>query len=620
MDVQPSAAPPVVAVVVAKDPGEWFDEVLGALAAQDYPNISVLVIDAASAEPVAARVAAQIPDAYVRRLDDNPGYGPAANEALNLVEGAGFFCFMHDDVALEPATIRLLVEESYRSNAGVLGPKLVEWDDARRLLAVGMGVDKAGVQIPLVERGELDQEQHDAVRDVFMVPGACMLVRVDLFDALDGFDPEIPAYGEDLDLCWRAHVVGARVMVNPDTRARHRQAIAETQPEEDRARLLARHRLRTVMKSYGLLHLIRVLPQIAIITMATVISSLLTGHPGRARDAIGAWTWNLARLGDIRHRSKYLDHIRLVPDAEVRFLQTRGSAQVRSVLRRRASDERFAAAAAVGRSVADTLAAGPQRTALLAWAAVAAFLIVGGRELITGGVPAIGQLAPLPDSATDLFQTFTSGWRTIGLGTTEAAPTAFAGIAGAGIALFGQMGLLHTLLALLPMLIGLIGMWRLTAPIGSVRPRIASLVVYAAVPLPYNAISNGRWDGLVAYAALPWVLSHLAGASELAPYDARPPAPVVGERARTRCRRRARDGSGAVRARAGRDGGGLDPARVGARRRMARRIASVRGGAGRSRRRGRLASAVVGDGALARQRLVRVRRCRAGRRGHAVAR
>jgi GT2 family glycosyltransferase len=532
VDVQPQAAPPVVAVVVAKDPGEWFDEVLGALAAQDYPNISVLVIDTGSDEMVAGRVATHLPDAYVRRLDDNPGYGPAANEALNLVEGAGFFCFMHDDVALEPATIRLLVEESYRSNAGILGPKLVEWDDPRRLLAVGVGVDKAGVQVPLVERGELDQEQHDAVRDVFMVPGACMLVRVDLFDALDGFDPEIPAYGEDLDLCWRAHVVGARVMVNPDTRARHRQAIAETQPDEERSRLLARHRLRTVMKSYGLLHLIRVVPQIAVITMATVISSLLTGHPGRARDAIGAWTWNLARLGDIRHRSKYLDRIRLVPDAEVRFLQTRGSAQVRAVLRRRASDERFAAAAAVGRSVADTLAAGPQRTALLAWAAVVAFLIVGGRELITDGVPAIGQLAPLPDSATDLFQTFTSGWRTIGLGTTAAAPTAFAGIAFAGIALFGQMGLLHTLLALLPMLIGLIGMWRLTAPIGSVRPRIASLVVYAAVPLPYNAISNGRWDGLVAYAALPWVLSHLAGASELAPFDARPPrrwwASVIG--------------------------------------------------------------------------------------------
>ena len=34
-----------------------------------------------------------------------------------------------------------------------------------------MGADKTGAPSPYVERGELDQEQHDAVRDVFYVPG-----------------------------------------------------------------------------------------------------------------------------------------------------------------------------------------------------------------------------------------------------------------------------------------------------------------------------------------------------------------------------------------------------------------------------------------------------------------
>ncbi len=280
MEVQPQAAPPVVAVVVAQQPGPYFDELLTSLAGQDYPNLSVLVIDVATDENLAARVAAHLPAAYVRRLETDPGFGPAANEALRLVEGAGFFCFLHDDVALEPTTIRALVEEAFRSNAGIVGPKLVEWDDPRRLLAVGMGADKAGVLVSLVEPGELDQEQHDAVRDVFVVPSACMLVRVDLFDALDGFDPDIPKYGHALDLCWRAHVVGARVMVNPDTRVRHAETEEQGVRDDDRARLLARHRLRTVLTCYGVLNLIRVLPQIAILTMATTISSLLTGHPG----------------------------------------------------------------------------------------------------------------------------------------------------------------------------------------------------------------------------------------------------------------------------------------------------------------------------------------------------
>ncbi|MGI8793865.1 MAG: glycosyltransferase family A protein, partial [Acidimicrobiales bacterium] len=64
-----AGAPPVVAVVVTHDPGPWFEEVLSALGAQDYPDLSVLVIDADSAEDPTARVAATLPSAFVRRID-----------------------------------------------------------------------------------------------------------------------------------------------------------------------------------------------------------------------------------------------------------------------------------------------------------------------------------------------------------------------------------------------------------------------------------------------------------------------------------------------------------------------------------------------------------------------
>ena len=97
---------------------------------------------------------------------------------------------------------------------------------------VGLGVDRFGEVDPLVEPGEVDQEQHDAVRDVFALPSACLLVRADLFRALGGFDPAIAFYGDDVDLCWRAHLGGARVVVVPAARARHREQLvgAPTRP------------------------------------------------------------------------------------------------------------------------------------------------------------------------------------------------------------------------------------------------------------------------------------------------------------------------------------------------------------------------------------------------------
>ncbi len=64
----------------------------------------------------------------------------------------------------------------------------------RKLLQVGLSADKVGVITPLVERGELDQEQHDRVRDVFAIPGGCTLVRADLFASLGASTRPSPSW------------------------------------------------------------------------------------------------------------------------------------------------------------------------------------------------------------------------------------------------------------------------------------------------------------------------------------------------------------------------------------------------------------------------------------------
>jgi GT2 family glycosyltransferase len=51
------------------------------------------------------------------------GYTVAANAVLRLVDGeSGFFLMMRDDVVLDVGAVRQLVEEMYRSNAGIAGP------------------------------------------------------------------------------------------------------------------------------------------------------------------------------------------------------------------------------------------------------------------------------------------------------------------------------------------------------------------------------------------------------------------------------------------------------------------------------------------------------------------
>ena len=203
--------PPVRAIVVAHDPGDTFDETLQSLRDQDYAALSVTVVDVSqdaavadgASSEVAARVAAVMPDATVMVVPGNPGFGPAVNAAARMLAGkdrlaevdsatgpgpsvvaeageagdAAFLLICHDDVALAPDTVTLLVDEAVRRGAAVAGPKLVEWDNPGFLQCVGLSADRMGVPVPLVTAGEYDQGQHDAVAEVLAVPGACMLIR-----------------------------------------------------------------------------------------------------------------------------------------------------------------------------------------------------------------------------------------------------------------------------------------------------------------------------------------------------------------------------------------------------------------------------------------------------------
>ncbi len=344
-------APPVVAVVVAHDPGPWFEETLASLESQDYAELSVLVLDAAGAEDLKARVAAVLPSAYVRRFDENRGFGTTVNEVMAMVDGADYFLLCHDDVALFPDAVHLLVEEAFRSNAGIVSPKVVSWDDPERLVHVGMAVDKGGSVVDRVQPGEIDHGQHDAVRDVFVAPGGATLVRADLFEELGGFDTAIVAMGEDLDLCWRAQVVGARIIVAPDARVRHLEELAGGSRTLEQSlvggdgdggsthpvtlqELQRRHELLAVFKCYGPFHLVRVVPQILVLAVGEVIVAELAGNRARARAVVRAWRWNLGRLGTIRRQRKQLKGNRRLGDKEIRLLQVAGSARLSAYGRR----------------------------------------------------------------------------------------------------------------------------------------------------------------------------------------------------------------------------------------------------------------------------------------------
>jgi GT2 family glycosyltransferase len=510
----PEVLPPVVAVVVTDGAG-GLEATLGSLVSQEYPSLSTLVIDRGAAEDPTGRVAEIYPHAFVRRLTGPKSFTEACNVAFASVEGATFFLVCRDDVVLEPGAVRILIEEAFRSNAAIVGPKIVDLDQPEVLLEVGLAIDRYGVAFSGIEPGEVDQEQHDAVRDVFCVSDAAMLLRADLVAELGGFDPRAEPGAADLDMCWRALLIGARVVVAPDARVRRRPGRAGRR----RTRLASslrdanRSRIHVLTKCTAAAALVWVLPVAFALDVGEAIGLAGTRRFGRARALLGGWWSALREVRATLADRRPLQASRKIGEHEVRALMVRGSARLRTMIavrlhsRSRLDLVETRTRRAVGNARASVRGAGG-----IAWTVVIAVIAFGSRNLIASGVPSVSAFAMWPRLGS-LAATYHSTWRTTGLGSASPASAAYGVMTVATAVLFGHAALARTVMIVGAVPLGGLGVYRALRPTApSPLPAIAGLLAYVANPLPRNLLGAGQLGPLVLYALAPYLLSGLADA------------------------------------------------------------------------------------------------------------
>ena len=146
-----------------------------------------------------------------------------------------------------PTALLRLVEAVRRSRSvGIAGPKVVRWENPRLLVELGRQVTRAGRRVDAPTFGEADQGQYDTRTDVLAVGTAGMLVRREVYEELDGFEPAFAAAGADLDLGWRAQLAGQRVVVVPGAVVRRTRSAAERQAGPLATRLAERRAARRV--------------------------------------------------------------------------------------------------------------------------------------------------------------------------------------------------------------------------------------------------------------------------------------------------------------------------------------------------------------------------------------
>lgn len=536
----------VTAVVVTHNGGTWLPAVMSTLASQTRPADGAVGVDTGSTDNSAAVLRATLGlDRVITTA--NEGFGQAVRTGLERVgrievqEGEEFaelitwVWLLHDDSAPDPGCLEaLLATADDNPTASILGPKILGWHDRRLLLEVGVSVTGAGRRFTGLERGEHDQGQHDGVRDVMSVSSAGMLVRRDVWELLQGFDPQVPFFRDDLDFCWRAHRAGERVIIATDAVMHHREASAHgrrvrtgsDEAEQRPHRLDREAAVHVLLAQSGRLAGIFVALRLLLGSAFHALAYALGKDFKSARDEVGAVLDVALHPGRLVFSRDLNGNTADEPISIVRSLRPTTASQLRQVF-----ESIIGIASTSGAASEPTVSAiesGPSdddaafldssspgllrrifvRPGFLLFAALTVYSVIATRMLWFGdGVLQGGALLPAPAGAGDVWDSYTQAWHNVMTGSSTPSSPYLLIVFTVAAVLLGKAPLAVSVLLLLSIpLAGWSAYFVLRGVIKTRAIRIWAGVAYGLLPAVTGAISSGRLGTAIAAVAIPFAI------------------------------------------------------------------------------------------------------------------
>ncbi|MGZ5300746.1 MAG: glycosyltransferase [Actinomycetota bacterium] len=527
-DTPSEQAPSVLVVLVVRDAAGWLRGCLSALGAQTYPRMGVIAVDDASSDGSADILRHALGERRVVVSDQGRGLAGSVRAALEIpaAREADYLLVLHDDTALDPDVVTRLVEAAIGmrvENVGVVGPKVVDWDEPRLLRDVGRSADRFAHPYTPLQPGEIDQGQFDRVIEVLCVPTCAMLISREAWERTGLFDERLDTRHEDLDFCWRARLAGFHVLMTPLARARHRDASAAGERPAERHRRTERYyeeraAIVAMLKNYALPSLLWLLPLTILLGFLRLAYLVLTRRFEGALDLLAAWGWNIVHLPGTVARRVRAQSVRKVHDRQLRrFMESAGVRLPRwftaagQIFEEQREIEEQDEDASVGRRLRDRTASlvgsHPVVVASFVGAMVVAVALRGflGPESLHGGA-----LPVFPGSWRGFFAELASGYRTTGLGGTLAASPALGAMGALSWLTFGSTAVAQKLLLAGGPILASIMLYRALARITG-RPGAAVLgaVSYGLSAMVLWGFSEGRVGLLVALSVLPAILERL---------------------------------------------------------------------------------------------------------------
>ena len=266
----------IAVVIPTWDGWSLLERCLASLLAQTRPPDEVVVVDNGSSDGTVDHLSERHPAVRVVRFDTNTGFARAVNSGI-AASMSDAVVLLNNDARPEPGWLEELERVTLAADplVGFVTSKIL---DAEGLFIESIGdfVDRAGVPHQ-ARHGSPDIGGTELPGDVFSGCGGATLYLRSMLREVGEFDERFFAYYEDVDLCFRAQLMGYRGLVAPTARVRHAGSTTSARVPGMKTRLSTRNGWWLVTKNAPAALLAPMLVQLTAVSAVRLALAALSG-------------------------------------------------------------------------------------------------------------------------------------------------------------------------------------------------------------------------------------------------------------------------------------------------------------------------------------------------------
>lgn len=191
------------------------------------PQADVIVVDNNSSDGSIDYLKTHEPNISVIAFDQNHGFTGGYNRVLEKLKYT-FCVLLNSDVEVTADWLPPVIDfMKANDEVAACQPKILAYHEKEKFEyagACGGYIDTLGFPYcrgRIFETLETDQGQYNTTTEVFWATGACLFVRTELFNQASGFDEDLFAHMEEIDLCWRFQLMGKKAFCIPQSVVYH---------------------------------------------------------------------------------------------------------------------------------------------------------------------------------------------------------------------------------------------------------------------------------------------------------------------------------------------------------------------------------------------------------------